>query len=316
MKTVILYLVAFLSASSWLSAAIPCAAAQEGRFFLMGSGSLHLENLRNNRQARIELLDDSGAINEAALARADWVFGYPTTEKGEHISPRLLFMLSYFSDRVAAGKMIHIESAYRSPEYNDKIRSQGANAARTSTHIDGMALDFWIEGVDGKKLWEMVREENCCGAGHYGGKAIHLDAGRPRFWEAATSGTGTTEPDYNRHIYLTTGYDRYLAGEEVQLSLSGISTFGFGIRTTVQLSDVGESAGETILIPLHTVEQKECLRVDNRKASRFLYTTLPTSLSAGRYRLQLEFCQKPFPQMIDTVFSSEIEVIREAARLE
>ncbi len=123
----------------------PCAAAQEGRFFLMGSGSLHLENLRNNRQAHVRLLDDRGVINEAALAKVDWVFGFPTTEKKEHISPRLLFMLNYFSDLVAPGKMIFIESAYRSPEYNDKIRSRGANAARTSTHIDGMALDFWIK---------------------------------------------------------------------------------------------------------------------------------------------------------------------------
>jgi uncharacterized protein YcbK (DUF882 family) len=314
MKTMFFYL-ALLVTVSCSSAAIP-SVAREGRFFLMGSGSLHLENLRNNRQALVKLVDDSGAINEDALAKVDWVFGYPTTEKGEHISPRLLFMLSYFSDRVAPGKMIHIESAYRSPAYNDTLRSQGANAARTSTHIDGMALDFWIEGVDGKKLWERVREENCCGVGHYGGKAIHLDAGRPRFWEAATSGTRTTEPDYNRHIYLTTGYDRYLAGEEVRLSLSGISTFDFGIRTTVQLSGVGEPAGDTIQIPLHTAEQKDCLKIDTRKASRFLFTTLPTSLPAGRYRLQLEFCQKPFPQMVDKVFSSEIEVIREAAQLE
>lgn len=161
-----------------------------------------------------------------------------------------------------------------------------------------------------------MREKNCCGVGHYGGKAIHLDAGRPRFWEAATSGTRTTEPGYNRHIYLTTGYDRYLVGEEVRLSLSGISTFDFGIRTTVQLSGVGESAGDTNQIPLHTAEQKDCLKIENRKASRFLYTTLPTSLPAGRYRLQLEFCQKPFPQMFDTVFSCEIEVIREAEQLE
>ena len=122
---------------------------------------------------------------------AEQVFGFPTSEKQEHISPRLLFMLSYFSDLVAPGRMIAIESAYRSPDYNDKIRKKGANAARTSTHMDGMALDFWLEGVDGKKLWQTIREQDCCGVGHYGGKTIHLDAGRPRFWEAATSGTKT-----------------------------------------------------------------------------------------------------------------------------
>lgn len=287
-----------------------CAAASEGRYFLMGSGKLNLENLRNNRKAEVELLDADGAINDAALDKVDWVFGFPTAERGEHISPRMLFMLSYFSDLVAPGKMIHIESAYRSPEYNDKIRQQGANAAKTSTHIDGMALDFWIEGVEGKDLWETVRARNCCGVGHYGGKEIHLDAGRPRFWEAATSGTKTTEPDYNRHIYLTTGFDRYLAGEELWLSLSGISVFDFGIRTTASINDAGEQLRPVATFPLRTTGQKDCLKIDNRKATRFLYGSLPSTLPAGRYRVQLEFCEKPFPKMPDHVLSSEIEVIR------
>jgi len=276
----------------------------------MGSGTLHLDNQRNNRQADVALLDGHGAISEVALAKVDWVFGFPTEEREEHISPRMLFMLSYFSDLVAPGKTIHIESAYRSPEYNDKIRQQGANAAKTSTHIDGMALDFWIEGVDGKELWETVRAKNCCGVGHYGGKEIHLDAGRPRFWEAATSGTGRAEPDYNRHIYLTTGYDRYQAGDQLRLSLSGISTFGFGIRPTVQLFAGDERATPAARLPLQGDTPGECIILDTRKKTRLLDTLLPVSLPVGRYRVQLDFCEKPFVQMPDNVLSSEIEVIR------
>lgn len=294
----------------WLSLAETCAAVPFERFFLMGNGALHLKNLRNNQEARVDLIDVDGAIDEAALRTVDRVFGFPTEEKGEHISPRLLFMLSYFSDRVAPGKMISIESAYRSPEYNDQIRAKGANAARTSTHMDGMALDFWIEGVDGRQLWQTVREKDCCGVGHYGGKTIHLDAGRPRFWEAATSGTKTTEPDYNRHIYLSTDFDRYAPGEELRLSLSGISVFDFGVRTTARLYAVEKSVKSVARLPIRSNVQTECVRIDNRKASRFLYTSLPADLPAGRYAVQLEFCQKPFPQMPDKTLSGEIEVIR------
>lgn len=280
------------------------------RYFLMGSGNLHLKNLRNNREAQVDLIDENGKIDEIALSTVDKVFGFPTREKGEHISPRMLFMLSYFADQVAPGKTIYIESAYRSPEYNAKIRQRGANAAKTSTHIDGMALDFWIEGVDGKALWEKVREEDCCGVGHYGGKSIHLDAGRPRFWEAATSGTGRKGPDYNRKLYLSTDFDRYRPGEELRLSLSGISVFDFGIAPVVKIYGVGEDGIEVANSTLKTTSLAECLSIDTRKETRLLSISLPGELPEGRYRVQLDFCQKPFEQMPDEAVSNEIELVR------
>lgn len=291
-------------------AAIAAEQALSDRFFLLGSGEMHLYNERNDRSAHVHLLDAKGRIDEDELSRVDYVFGFPTREKNEHISPRMLFMLSYFADRFAPGKTIYIESAYRSPEYNDKIRQQGANAARTSTHIDGMALDFWIEGVDGKMMWETIRAENCCGVGHYGGKSIHLDAGRPRFWEAATSGTGDPEPDHNRHIYVSPLYDRYLAGETIQLALSSISVFDFGIGSTVQLQETGSASPRSFSLPLSIPDagSGECLHIDTRRQTRFLAATMPDTLPAGRYRIEVEFCDRPFAKMPATIVSREIEV--------
>jgi len=307
-------IVAGLVMTFLLFAPIPTAADGEpGLFFLMGSGRLHLKNLRNGREARVELLKADGSLNETGLNEVDRVFGFPTTAKGEHISPRLLAMVSHFADRVAPGATINIESAYRSPEYNDGIRKRGANAARTSTHMDGMALDFWLEGVDGKKLWQTIREQDCCGVGHYGGKAIHLDAGRPRFWEAATSGTKTAAPAYNRNLYLSTEYDRYRPGARLRLSLSGLSTFGFGVRPTavVESAKTGEQSPLALGLPAPT--GSDCILLQDRKASRFLHATLPTPLPAGRYRIGLKFCNKPFPQMPDAALSNEIEIAGETA---
>ncbi len=290
-----------------------CGTHQEsGRFFWMGSGTLHLKNLRNKKEARVDLLNRDGSLNDAAFTDVDRVFGFPTAEKGEHISPRLLFMLSYFADHAAPGKMITIESGYRSPDYNDGIRKKGANAARTSTHIDGMALDFWIAGVDGKELWQTVREKNCCGVGHYGGKSIHLDAGRPRFWEAATSGTKTKEPDYNRHIYLSTDFDRYTPEAKVRLSLSGISTFGFGVKPTARLYGMADVDKPVAQVQIATGNTSDCLILSDRKRSRFMYIALPAELPAGRFRLKLEFCERPFIQMPAEVLSNEIELIKTA----
>jgi uncharacterized protein YcbK (DUF882 family) len=288
-----------------------CAAVQQqGRFFLMGSGVMHLKNLRNSREARVHLLNPDGSFNERDFTTVDWVFGFPTEEKGEHISPRMLFMLSYFAERMAPGKTINIESAYRSPEYNDQIRAQGNNAARTSAHLDGLALDFWLEGVDGKKIWETIRARNCGGIGHYGGKTVHFDAGRPRFWEAATSGTRSPEPDNNRHLYLSTEYDRYAPAEKLRLALSNLSNFAFGVRPTVAVFRSGDQRQSVATLPLNQPNGATCLPIGERKASRFLTTTLPADLPPGRYQLQLAFCDKPFSQMPDEVLSNPIELRR------
>ena len=175
----------------------------------MGDGKLHIQNVKTQQEADVELMLPDGSFDESALGRIDAVFGFSGQGKGDHISPRLIFMLDYFSDLVAPGKMIYLTSGYRSPEYNDGLKKAGGIVAKTSTHMDGLALDFFIEGVNGKELWELIREKNCCGVGHYGGKEIHLDASRPRFWEAATSKVDTNESDYNRRMFLSTDFDRY-----------------------------------------------------------------------------------------------------------
>ena len=305
----LLIMVLLLSSTPSYSAGQTWAGAPSEPFFLMGSGKLHLKNLRNGRETRVELLRPDGSLDEAALDEVARVFGYPTAEKGEHISPRLLCMLSHFTDRLAPGTTIHIESAYRSPEYNDGIRKKGANAARTSTHMDGMALDFWLAGVDGKKLWQTIREADCCGVGHYGGKSIHLDAGRPRFWEAATSGTKNPEPDYNRFLYLSTDYDRYLPGTQLRLSLSGLSTFGFGVRPAALLRPADIADQDVTPLALIDSGTADCVTLSDRRATRFLKFTLPSELPAGRYRIDLDFCNRPFPQMPAGASSNVIEVV-------
>lgn len=286
------------------------AASGPEPFFLMGSGKLHLENVRNKKEVQVSLLNEDGSLNDAALSEVDRVFGFPTNEKDEHISPRLLFMLSYFTDLVAPGKKIVIESGYRSPDYNEKISREGGNVAKTSTHIDGMALDFWIDGINGKNLWQTIRSMNCCGVGHYGGKTIHLDAGRPRFWEAATSGTKSKEPDYNRHLYLSTDFDRYTPQAKIRLSFSGISTFGFGVKSSARLYGSADMEHPVARLQIVNGNKSECLLLNDRKTSRFLYTAVPAELPVGRYKIKLDFCRKPFEQMPSEIYSNEIELVK------
>ncbi|MBI5582668.1 MAG: DUF882 domain-containing protein [Deltaproteobacteria bacterium] len=284
------------------------ALADNRPFFLMGDGRLQLRHLKTGQEIRVDLLNPNGSLNEAALLQIDALFGLSFAERGEHVSPRMLFMLDYFSDRAAPGKAILIHSGYRSPEYNEKLKKAGNIVANTSLHLDGMALDFSIEGVGGKDLWEEIRRENCCGVGHYGGEVLHLDAGRPRFWEAATAGVTTGQSDYNRRLYLSTEFDRYAPAQRVRLHLAAVSNFGFGVRPVAALvSDLG---GEQTVarLEIQGPALAECLPMSDRKQTRFIYLNLPADLAPGRYRFRLDFCRRPFEQMPIQIISNAIEI--------
>jgi hypothetical protein len=221
----------------------------------------------------------------------------------------MLFMLNYFSNLVAPGRTIFLTSGYRSPEYNDGLRKAGKIAAKTSVHMDGLALDFYIEGVNGKELWEIIREKNCCGVGHYGGREIHLDAARPRFWEAATSKVNTNESDYNRKMYLSTDFDRYRPGQNVRLTLSSISDLGFGIRKKVLLFYETAGNNPAAEMEIQNINSNDCRMIKDRSDLRLINFNLPKDLKEGRYRIRLDFCQRPFDQMPVKIESNEIEVL-------
>ncbi|MBI4768050.1 MAG: DUF882 domain-containing protein [Deltaproteobacteria bacterium] len=290
---------------------LPPALAQSkpGPFFLMGDGKLHIQNVKTQQEAEVGLLLPDGSFDESALGRIDAVFGFSGQGKGDHISPRLIFMLDYFTDLVAPGKVIFLTSGYRSPEYNDNLKKAGGIVAKTSTHMDGLALDFFIEGIDGKGLWERIREKNCCGVGHYGGKEIHLDASRPRFWEAATSKVNTNESDYNRRMFLSTDLDRYRPGQGLRLSFSSVSHFGFGIRKKAVLITDPEGNQSLTEIEIQAQSNGDCLTINDRQTSHWINLILPKNIKEGRYRLLLDFCQRPFAQMPVNIMSNEIEIL-------
>ena len=271
-------------------------------FFLMGDGKIKIKNNKNGRTANLSYLNTDGTLNKAAFEKIDFLFAYPASERNEHISMRLIAFLDYFSDQYFPDAWIYMNSGYRSPKYNQNLRKKGRGAAKTSTHIDGMALDFYIDGVNGKEMWELIRKHDCCGAGHYGGKTVHLDSGRPRFWQQSTSKVKTNASAMNRFIYLSTEYDKYKTKSRVRLLFTSISDFGFGVKRKVSIVKDNVEVAKT---KLNT--KQSCHRIEQRKDARFLYVELPKKLKSGEdYQIKLEFCEKPFEDMPDTSISNKI----------
>jgi hypothetical protein len=174
--------------------------------------------------------------------------------------------------------------------------------------MDGMAIDFTIDGVDGKHLWEMIKAENCCGIGHYGGASVHLDSARPRFWEASTSQVRTGGSDYNRRVYLSTDFDRYRPGEALRLSLASVSDFGFGVVRKISFVKDAGGLNSAAIAEIEAEGNGDCLSISDRNASRSLLSRLPADLPAGKYRVKVDFCRRPYEEMPRFIVSNEIEL--------
>jgi zinc D-Ala-D-Ala carboxypeptidase len=102
------------------------------------------------------------------------------------ISPKLRVALMEFEGHF--GKKIVMSSGYRDPFYNGKV-----GGADGSYHMKCMAADFFIPGVDKRKLIAYaVRNGNVGGLGCYPGRDfIHIDVrDRPRGWRTPVTFSG------------------------------------------------------------------------------------------------------------------------------
>lgn len=79
------------------------------------------------------------------------------------VDERLLTLLERI--RAHVGAPVHINSGYRSPEYNRTLK----NASPRSQHCNGKAADIWVEGVTPKQIAEIAE----CYLGSSGGIGIY-----------------------------------------------------------------------------------------------------------------------------------------------
>lgn len=79
------------------------------------------------------------------------------------VDERLLTLLENIRNHVS--KPVHLNSGYRSPEYNATLK----NASPRSQHCNGKAADIWVEGVTPKQIADIAE----CYLGSSGGIGIY-----------------------------------------------------------------------------------------------------------------------------------------------
>jgi uncharacterized protein YcbK (DUF882 family) len=197
-------------------------AAAEPRFFIAGTGTLAIENAHTGERVTVRYRRPDNTYDADALGRLANLFRSRGDGAVHDPVLRLVEVLSHVRD-VAGTDHLVLFSGYRSPDYNQSLKG----SARASMHTEGLAADIGLakpSKLSLETLWHRVRALDCCGAGFYGRDAfMHVDVGRPRFWEKTTSRVGENLAGGNARLFARTEYDRYAPGERVVVSVHSLT---------------------------------------------------------------------------------------------
>lgn len=198
---------------------VAAAWAEPPRFFFSGDGRIDLAHGHFDERIAVRYRAADGRYDPAALARLRHFFRSWNDGQDGDISLRLIELIDFVQDRYRPARTVLL-SGYRTPAYNERIRGNGARAARGSLHTEGMAADLHFSGVNMRRLWISLRETKIGGVGYYRKEGfLHLDTGRPRFWEPQTSRVEEDLAQGNALLFARTDFDRYgdLTGAIIRL---------------------------------------------------------------------------------------------------
>ncbi len=261
-------------------------ADESSRFFVAGDGTLTMIRVAGNEKATVRYRLADGTYDPEALARLRRILRSKDGKQGE-VTPRFVELLGWMY--VRTGKQpLRLMSGYRSPSYNEGLRRAGRKAASGSLHTEGMAADLMLPKATMRDLWLDVRALECCGAGYYAGNGfMHVDTGTPRFWEAATSRTDENLSGGNARLFARTEFDRYQAGDPIEVSLHAITLPPVQIaRTATLIPDGGTDGARVTVDDAHAPGGDGCIEVDALTRLR-----VTGAIATPRARIVLATCE-------------------------
>lgn len=127
---------------------------------------------------------DPAALKQLNILMQDWRRKEPT-----NMDPQLFDIVWEVYREVGATQPIQVIGGYRSPATNSMLRSRSRGVAKSSQHMLGKAMDFYIPGVPLAKVREAGLRLQRGGVGFYptsGSPFVHMDTGGVRHWPRMT----------------------------------------------------------------------------------------------------------------------------------
>ena len=168
--------------------------------------------------------------------------------------------------------------------------------------MEGMAADLRVGKRLGAQAFDILKSLNCCGVGYYHGSSLHVDTGPARYWDETSSKVQTDVSNHNKRIMVRTDKDIYLPGETIQLRLARITDYPLGVVSGFAVVQDGHVVREFSL----SDSNQSCLAVRDPRDKKMKWTIPEGFQPNEKVRIQLRFCNKPYPEMLDQIESNPI----------
>ncbi len=147
-----------------------------------GPRSITLKNVHTDEKLEAIYFDDGKYVPDA-LEAVNKVLRDFRTGDVHPIDPRLLDVITEVRARIGSTSPFQVISGYRSPQTNAMLREQSAEVAQHSFHMEGKAIDVFLEDVELDHLHQAALSMGRGGVGYYPARFVHLDVGPVRQWQ-------------------------------------------------------------------------------------------------------------------------------------
>jgi uncharacterized protein YcbK (DUF882 family) len=143
---------------------------------------LSLLNLHTGERLAATYWEAGGYVPDAMEALSKVLRDHRTGE-AHPIDPKLFDLVDRLSGRLETQQTVQVISGYRSPRTNAALHKASSGVATKSLHMQGMAMDLRIAGVDLARLRDAALSLQGGGVGYYPeSNFVHVDVGRVRRW--------------------------------------------------------------------------------------------------------------------------------------
>ena len=287
----------------FLAAAV--AIAPPPRFFIAGDAQLTILNAHTDERVQAQYRGPDRRYDQATLRRISHVFRSRGDDREIPVSLRLIEILSRLQ-RLTGLKPLVLLSGYRSTDYNQELKQRGGQVAGGSMHTEGLAADLAFPRPELPAMWQKVRALDCCGAGMYRQEGfMHVDVGRPRFWEPSTSRVDENLSAGNARLLARTEFDRYAAGETIVVSVHALTVPPVLIERRARLVP---ERGESVRVALagDLPERDGCFEL---AVSRAQLRVPGAPAVHGRAKLVLTTCTPRLERTPETLETNPIEIL-------